>query len=57
MMTAVHPTQTYQPAASNPARGVFSALSATAWIATGPIAAATVAVVTQTLASARSIRA
>ncbi|GAA1367157.1 hypothetical protein [Brevibacterium luteolum] len=50
MMTAVHPTQTYQPAASNPARGVFSALSATAWIATVPIAAATLAVVAQALA-------
>ena len=49
-MTAVHPAQTHQPAAANPARGVFSALSATAWIATVPIAAATLAVVAQTLA-------
>ncbi|MBU8577305.1 hypothetical protein [Brevibacterium luteolum] len=50
MMTSVHPAQTHQPFAAKPARGVYSALSATAWIATGPIAAATVAVVAQTLA-------
>ncbi|NUL61081.1 hypothetical protein [Brevibacterium luteolum] len=50
MMTSVHPAQTHQPIAANPACGVYSALSATAWIATVPIAAATLAVVAQTLA-------